>query len=181
MVTIVVPTKNDEAAFARMLPPLVSEVVNGTVSDVLVYDDGSSDQTHAVCDIAGCCFLKADNTTVAQLIDQARTGWLLLLPPGAILSAGWHAHVAEFIERGQGASGPAVFKLGVDPNQSWWRRVLGTPRKSHAYLPRGFLISTRQAKANLGMETGSDLSAIVRGRAARRLRAEIHVPLRNRP
>lgn len=177
MITIVVPTQNDETALARMLPPLVSEVINGTVTDVMVYDDGSADQTHAVCDIAGCTYVDAQTATVSTLIDKARTSWLLFLPPGAILAAGWHAHVSEFVERNQGAAGPATFKLAVDPNQPWWRRLLGTPHKNHAYLPRGFLISTRQAKANIGDDIGSDLSALVRGRAARRLRAEIYVPV----
>lgn len=177
MITIVVPTRNDEAALARMLPPLVSEVINGTVTDVLVYDEGSSDQTMAVCEIAGCTFIDANQAPVSALIDAARTAWLLFLPPGAILSAGWHAHVSEFIERNQGAAGPATFKLAVDPNQSWWRRFMGISHKGHAYLPRGFLISTRQAKANIGDNTASDLSALIRGRAARRLRAEIYVPV----
>ncbi|MGB7432065.1 MAG: glycosyl transferase family 2 [Ahrensia sp.] len=177
MITIVVPTHNDEAALARMLPPLVSEVVNGTVTDVLVYDQGSSDQTAGVCEIAGCKFMDANKASIATLIEAARTSWLLLLPPGAILSAGWHAHVSEFIARNHGAAGPATFKLAVDPNQPWWRRFTGIPHKGHAYLPRGFLISTRQAKANIGDNTGSDLSALMRGRAARRLRAEIYVPV----
>lgn len=179
MVSIIIPTHNDEAALARMLPPLVTEVVHGTVSDVWVYDQGSTDQTNAVCDVAGCGFLHADKTDVGGLIDKTRDGWLLFLPPGAILSAGWHAHVAEFIDRGNGAAGPATFKLGVDPNQLWWQRLLANSRQRHAYLPRGFLISKRQAKANLNDQAGSDLSIVMRGRAARRLRAEIYVPLYN--
>lgn len=176
MITVMVPTRNDEVALARMLPPLVHELVHGPVSDVLVYDDGSTDQTAKVCDIAGCTMIDARTAPLAEAIEAARGTWLLFLPPGALLAAGWSAHVAEYIESQQGHGAPAVFRVATDPNRPWWQRFVIGNRQRHPLLPRGYLVSRRHARTVLGH--GGTLADLIRGRAVRKIRAEIHMPLR---
>lgn len=179
MITIIVPTENDEAALARMLPPLVHELVHGPVTDVIVYDYGSTDGTKAVCEVAGCTCFDKGQASLRAALSKARGSWLLFLPPGAVLSAGWSAHVIEYIERYQGHAGPAVFKVATDPNKSWWQRLIARAEKQHPVLPRGYLISSRQALSSL--KDTSTIDDLVRGRATRRLRAEIHLPMHREP
>jgi glycosyltransferase involved in cell wall biosynthesis len=177
MITVVIPTKNDEAALARMLPQLVHELVRGPVTDVIVYDHDSTDGTHVVCDVAGCGYFNSSQDTLSTALAKARADWLLFLPPGAVLSAGWSAHVSEYIEANQGHVGPAVFKIATEPGKNWWQRLLAAPKKQHPVLPRGYLISLRQARSSLNEKT--TITDLVRGRAAKRLRAEIYVPSYN--
>jgi len=177
MITIIVPTLNDEAALARMMPPLVQELVHGVVTDMIVYDSGSTDGTRNVCDVAGCLCINAKERCVSELIDRARGRWMLFLPPGAVLAPGWHAHVADHIDRMDGRAGPATFKLASDPNSPWWRRFMGIGAKRHALLPRGFLMSHQQA-TTLVLQGAHSLADLVEGRSARRLRAQLHAPVR---
>ena len=58
MISVLIETQNSDEALARTLGGLVGGAVEGILSDVIIIDQGSVDQTHRVADAAGCIFLQ---------------------------------------------------------------------------------------------------------------------------
>ncbi|TIU37731.1 MAG: glycosyl transferase family 2, partial [Mesorhizobium sp.] len=57
MLSVLIETRNDEEGLARTLASLVGGAVEGVVRDVIVCDQGSTDQTHRVAEHAGCHYV----------------------------------------------------------------------------------------------------------------------------
>jgi glycosyltransferase involved in cell wall biosynthesis len=173
MLSVLVPTHNDEDRLAQMLPDLVRHAVSGAVSDVLVLDHGSSDETGRVGEIAGCTVIDASKADVPAMLDAARGLWLLILPPGARLVGDWLAAVEAHINAPTGAAGAARFRLARDPALSL-RESLFARRGLTGPFARGFLISKTQAQAL--SRPGMAFDALPRGVAVRTLRAGLLPP-----
>ena len=60
MLSVIIATLDSERALVPTLSALVPGATAGLVSDVLVVDGGSRDDTAAVADVGGCNFLVAD-------------------------------------------------------------------------------------------------------------------------
>ena len=72
---------------------------SGLITEVLIADAGSRDDTPAVADIAGCKLLAADEPLGRRLqaaADAARAPWLLFLQPGIVLDTPWIGGNAQF-------------------------------------------------------------------------------------
>ncbi|MCC7186898.1 MAG: hypothetical protein IT185_11690, partial [Acidobacteria bacterium] len=54
MLTVVIPTENQERALVATLASLVPGATAGVIREVIVADAGSGDDTARVADIAGC-------------------------------------------------------------------------------------------------------------------------------
>jgi hypothetical protein len=110
MISVVIPTLNDESVLGRALQPLVGATIEGLISEVIVVDAGSTDGTLQIADDAGCRIieeaLSSDNRWGAGE-SIARRDWILRLEPQAWLSPGWEAAARDHIERHPGRS--AVF------------------------------------------------------------------------
>ncbi len=158
MLSVLIETRNDEEGLARTLASLVGAAVEGIVRDVIVCDDGSTDQTHRVADEAGCTFLSGAG--VAAGIAQAKCDWLLLIEPGARLLEGWTgsviAHTAKLAMPGRFSRDPAS-------RRPFLARAFSRPTA----LAEGLVINRHQAQA-LSKHAAS-AEAIARGLAARRL------------
>ena len=96
MLTVLIETKNSEEGLARTLASLVSGAIEGVVRDVIVCDQGSTDQTQRVAEHAGCHWV---TDGLATAVRQAKGEWLLVLEPGARLAEGWIEPVLMHIER----------------------------------------------------------------------------------
>lgn len=173
MLTVIIPTHDDEEKLARMLPGLVPHAVSGAISEAVVYDSGSSDATQRVAEIAGCRFVGAGATAPADLIAEARGQWLLFLDAGARPVGDWIDAVEEHVNRPD--AGAARFRSAPDPDANWWRRLVGRRAPSRPFA-RGLLISKRQALALSRPDMALD--ALPRGLAARNLPAGL-VPSRS--
>lgn len=121
MLTVVIPTKNSEEALARTLVELVPAAAEGIVREVIVVDGGSSDATDRIADATGCQFVTAPGDLGSRLASGAdaslRGEWLMFLPPGVLLEAGWERDVAALVERLERRGvekAAAVFRYGVD-------------------------------------------------------------------
>jgi len=113
MLSVIIPTHNSERPLVRTLAALVSGAAGGLVSEVLVTDAGSRDQTEAVADHAGCTVLHEAGPLGRQLkaaAEAARAPWLLFLRPGAVLEPSWTAEVRLLVELGPGQFSAATFR-----------------------------------------------------------------------
>jgi len=57
MLSVIIPTRNSERALVATLAALVPGATAGLISEVLVVDGGSQDESAAVADVAGCTFM----------------------------------------------------------------------------------------------------------------------------
>jgi glycosyltransferase involved in cell wall biosynthesis len=162
MISVLIETRNSDELLARTLAGLVGGAVEGLLSDVIIIDYGSSDQTHRVADAAGCIFLQ--DQTLIDGFRRARSEWFLLMEPGARLLDGWIEPVAMHIERAQG---PACFTCSHAHRKPLFKRLFSRRNP----IADGLLIPKRQAMALLNPEKkAADLAL---GLAMKRLRAGI--------
>lgn len=121
MISVVIPTHNSERALVPTLAALVPGVTGGILRDVILVDGGSSDDTGAIADAAGCVFLSGMGDLGLRLrqgVAQARGRWLLFLHPYSLLEEGWVREVSSFLESAERRNAAdrvaATFRLCVD-------------------------------------------------------------------
>jgi hypothetical protein len=118
MLSVIIPTHNSEHALVPTLAALVSGATAGLISEVLVADGGSQDDTATVADVAGCEFLALEAPIGRRLraaADKARAPWLMFVQPGTILYAPWTDDAIRFVEQPGPRSTAAVFRRGRGP------------------------------------------------------------------
>src|SRR5262245_58936909 len=82
MISVVIPTLNDEDGLAGTLAALVPAAVDGLVREVIVVDGGSTDGTLHIAEAAGTEIVRSEASRGAQLAaraKRARFPWLLFL------------------------------------------------------------------------------------------------------
>ncbi len=148
MLSIIIPTLDSERALVQTLAALVPGATAGLISDVLVVDGGSRDETAAVADVGGCQFLLAEGplgTRLKTAVAWARAPWLLFLRPGTILDAPWIGEATRFLEQSAPESRAAVFRRAA-PAQSTLADALSLVAAALGARPRpeqGLIISKR--------------------------------------
>ncbi|MGH6862391.1 MAG: glycosyl transferase family 2 [Phyllobacterium sp.] len=162
MISVLIETQNSDERLATTLAGLVGAAVEGLVSDVVIVDHGSEDQTHRVADAAGCIFLQ--DQTLIDGFRRARSQWFLIVEPGARLLDGWIEPVAVHVER---MPGPACFTCSHPHRKPFLRRLF----ELRSPIADGLLISRRQAMALVTPEKKA--ADLARGLAMKRLRGEI--------
>lgn len=163
MLTVLIETRNDEEGLAQTLASLIGGAIEGVVREVIVCDNGSTDQTARVADHAGCSLVSGG---VAAGVRQAKGDWLLLVEPGARLVEGWMEGVVAHTSR---QKMPARFSRSRIGRAPFLSRVFSGNRA----LSDGLLITRSQAVALL--RRASTAEALARGLASRRLASEIRV------
>jgi glycosyltransferase involved in cell wall biosynthesis len=126
MLSVVIATLDSERALVPTLAALVPGATAGLVSEVIIADGGSNDDTAAVADVAGCNFLKTGGSLGERLraaAAAARAPWLLFLRPGTVLDTPWIGEVGAFVERGIPGMQAAVFQRAM-PLQGGLREAL---------------------------------------------------------
>ena len=169
MLSVLIETRNDEEGLARTLGSLVSGAVEGVVREVIVCDQGSSDQTDRVAEHAGCHFVASGG--IAAGIRQAKGDWLLLIEPGAKLADGWTEAAIEHMATSTTA---ARFSRSRGAGPSFLSRLFRRDRP----LACGLVITKRQAAALASR--ARDAGSLARGLSAKRLEGEISVALPKR-
>jgi glycosyltransferase involved in cell wall biosynthesis len=101
LISVILPTLDDERLLVPTLSALVPGSAAGLVREVILADGGSKDDTEKVADAAGCEFLRGPHDLGARLraaAHAARGNWLLFLDPAGILDEGWPREVRAFMD-----------------------------------------------------------------------------------
>jgi glycosyltransferase involved in cell wall biosynthesis len=120
MLSVIIATRDSERPLVRTLAALVPGATSGLITEVLIADGGSRDDTAAVADIAGCKLIAADEPLGHRLraaAAAARAPWLMFLQPGIVLDTPWIAEARSFVERPVRDPQAAVFR-SARPEQS---------------------------------------------------------------
>jgi hypothetical protein len=124
VISVVIGTRDSEALLVSTLAALVPGAVAGVVSEVIVADGGSTDDTEKVADVAGCRFVASDEPLGARLCAAAATArahWLLFLQPGSVPGSRWIEEVQRFVHEAQ--------------HEGWSQRAaVFRPRRSRSHL-----------------------------------------------
>jgi rSAM/selenodomain-associated transferase 2 len=129
MISVIIPTLNDEANLTATLTALVPAAVEGFVREVIVVDGGSQDRTAEIADQAGAAVITAPANRGAQLragASAARHPWLLFLNADTVLDDGWEREAGQFMERvetGRERRPAAAFRFALD-DEGFAPRVL---------------------------------------------------------
>jgi glycosyltransferase involved in cell wall biosynthesis len=174
MLSVIIATLDSEPALARMLAALVPGATAGLISEVLVADGGSGDETAKVADVAGCNFVTVEGPLGARLkaaASAARAPWLLFLRPGTILDTPWIGDAARFVGEPLGNARAAIFQLGTSPQPAWRQAwlLLTTAPGGRARPDQGLLISKQfYAQISGHSERSTDPEADLLRRIGRR-------------
>jgi len=189
MVSVIIPTRGQEAPVVATLAALVPGAAAGVIKEVLLVDQAGNDTIARVADVAGCNFISVSGTRAEALAAgarQARSEWLMFLHPGAVLDQGWIDETSQFIQTVSLSGEPraGVFRYARSPYAatsprdllSRLIRVLAGPFSdqglliSRAHYDRlgGYSATSRRSEAKLLAHLGRS------GRAT--LRTRIFVP-----
>jgi glycosyltransferase involved in cell wall biosynthesis len=138
MLSVIIATRDSERPLVRTLAALVPGATSGLITEVLIADGGSRDDTPAVADIAGCKLLAADEPLGRRLqaaANAARAPWLLFLRPGIVLDTPWIGEMRSFVERPARDFHAAVFRRAL-PAQSALREAVALFVGAIATRPR---------------------------------------------
>ena len=138
MLSVIIATRDSERPLVRTLAALVPGATSGLVTEVLIADGGSRDDTPVVADIAGCKLLAAEGPLGRRLqaaANAARAPWLLFLQPGIVLDTPWVGEMLSFVERPVRDFHAAVFRRAL-PAQSALREAMALFAATVATRPR---------------------------------------------
>src|ERR1700691_5042889 len=147
MLSFIIPTLNSDRVLLPTLAALVPGATAGLITEVLIADAGSQDETAAGADIAGCNFMVVEGPLGRRLktaAEQARAPWLMFLWPSTVLDAPWTGEVERFVQQPARYGQSAVFRRG-GRSESTRQEIVGRIAARLGGLPRpeqGLLIAS---------------------------------------
>ena len=138
MLSVIIATRDSERPLVRTLAALVPGATSGLITEVLIADGGSRDDTPVVADIGGCKLLAANEPLGRRLqaaANAARAPWLLFLQPGIVLDTPWVGEMRSFVEQPVHDFHAAVFRRAL-PAQSALREAMALFAGAIATRPR---------------------------------------------
>lgn len=111
MISVIIPTFNDERRLVAALAPLVPAAMEGLVRELICADGGSTDATFDIADDAGATFLRLEGAAaerIAKAAAKAKGPWVLILDPGVRLEFGWESAALKHMNARET---PARFRL----------------------------------------------------------------------
>jgi len=167
MLTAIIATHESERRLVPTLAALVPGATAGVITEVIVADAGSSDDTAKVADYAGCRVMTSSEPLGARLKAAAlstRTPWLLFLRAGCVPEPGWIQAAERFMQGADVADRAAVFRPpGVTdlmrPGLAELVNLLRVAFGGGAKPEQGLLVTRRFYDALGGHPDGADAEA----------------------
>jgi len=122
MLSVIIATMNSERPLVPTLASLVAGATAGLISEVIIADGGSEDETAEVADVAGCDFHRLEGALGARLkaaADSARAPWLMFIRPGVVLDGQWTAVAGRFLQEERPDAGAATFRRAAAREAGW--------------------------------------------------------------
>lgn len=121
MISVIIPTYNDAQTLPAALQSLFEAAIDGSVSEVIISDCGSTDATLEIADAAGATVIEASRGQRRLAGAQAaRKPWLLFLNAYAALEEGWEEEARAFMARGENNAAAFRFRLA---GEGVWPRL----------------------------------------------------------
>lgn len=183
MISVIIPTFDDEARLAPTLASLVPAAIEGLVGEVIVADGGSTDATLAMADDCGARVVPSGQDLGRRLAagcTASRGDWLLMLTPGVRLEADWLVEVAQHIQAAPGRAG--YFRPVLEGHGMRLRQLLTNLRvalSGRPYPEQGLLIARPLYEAAGGFKQREDIDDLPARLGRRRLtqfKARVFVP-----
>jgi rSAM/selenodomain-associated transferase 2 len=119
MISVIIPTLNAAETLSVTFSCLIGPTVAGLVTEVIVAEGGSEDETVNIAEAAGAHVVECPRGRGLQLAagaNAAKGRWLLFLHADTRLEAGWDDEVVKFIEKseGLGRDRAAAFRFQLD-------------------------------------------------------------------
>lgn len=180
MLSVVIPTLNDERRLVRTLGCLVPGAADGLIAEAILADGGSTDETEAVGDMAGCRLVTGPADPGLRLAAAAATAkapWLLFIRPGTVLDEGWIREIRSFLDQavrsGETGRRAAVFGHGMDgfglaPRLAALAAQLAFTFGFGPQASQALLIGTAHYRARGGHPAGTDSERAFARRIGRR-------------
>ncbi len=151
MLSAIIDTHESERALVRTLAALVPGATAGLITEVIVADAASSDDTEEVADIAGCRYMRSgapQGTRLKAAAEATRTPWLMFLRAGTVPEPGWIQATDRFMQMNdlsEKQSRAAIFRPAAfaDPLRPAWSELFGVLRLAFGRRPgpeQGLLI-----------------------------------------
>ncbi len=125
MLSVIVLTLNAAPVLARCLDA-VHDAPNALVSEIIVCDGGSADETRELADAHGAKVITSAPGRGGQLAaggGAASGPWLLFLHADSVLDRGWADAVTQFMEAPHSETRAAVFTFALEDDASAARRL----------------------------------------------------------
>lgn len=149
MISVIIPTFDAARRLPRALAPLVAGAARGLVKQVIVTDGGSTDDTIAIAEAAGCEVVVGEKGRAKQLragAAAAKANWFLFLHADTELGPGWVGEAERFMGAAHAHMRAGAFRLAFDDASlqarwvAFWARVRADVMKL-PYGDQGLLIS----------------------------------------
>lgn len=114
---MIIPTLNAQKDLPATFASLMSALIDDMISEVIVVDGGSDDDTCPIANAAGASFIRSDQTgrgaQLAEGAKQAKSQWLLFLHADTELEADWHKEARDFILAAKDQPKAAAFSFAL--------------------------------------------------------------------
>lgn len=114
MLSVVMAADCAERAVVMTLSALVAGAAAGVVRDVVLVADRPSELLGRIADVSGCTLVHVAGTrgkALAAGAREAKSDWLMFLPPGAVPENGWIDEASDFVAGAALREGPACAAL----------------------------------------------------------------------
>lgn len=148
-ISIIIPTLNAASGLPLCLRSLMPGLSAGLITELIISDGGSSDETKAISEAAGANFISAESGRGRQLhtgADVARGEWLLFLHADTALSDNWIERVDDHIANRPSKAAVFTLKYRSDDRGARWLESRAAWRDKWLALPygdQGLLISRK--------------------------------------